>query len=171
MKTAELDTPVLTVDADALDRNIARMKDMTETAGISYRPHAKTHKSATVARKQIDAGAIGVCCAKLGEAEVLASEGIDNILITTPVVGESKISRLLAARNQARIAVVADNAVKHRLLPYQRAAYEIDACALLQELSMADKMTIALKSKALLAFNCLDAGEHSPTRCRLTSHR
>ena len=109
MKTAELDTPVLTVDADALDRNIARMKDMTETAGISYRPHAKTHKSATVARKQIDAGAIGVCCAKLGEAEVLASEGIDNILITTPVVGESKIGRLLAARNQARVAVVADN--------------------------------------------------------------
>ena len=60
MKTAELDTPVLTVDADALDRNITRMKDMTEKAGVSYRPHAKTHKSATLARKQIDHGAIGV---------------------------------------------------------------------------------------------------------------
>ena len=104
----ELDTPVLTVDADALDRNIAHERHDGDGRHF-YRPHAKTHKSATVARKQIDAGAIGVCCAKLGEAEVLASEGIDNILITTPVIGESKIGRLLAARSQARIAVVADN--------------------------------------------------------------
>jgi len=109
VKTEELDTPVLTIDADALDRNIACMKEMTEAAGVSYRPHAKTHKSAAIARMQIDAGAVGVCCAKLGEAEVLASEGIDNILITTPVVGESKIGRLLAARNMAQISVVADN--------------------------------------------------------------
>tara|TARA_Y100001970_G_scaffold55239_3_gene70000 strand:+ start:620 stop:1714 length:1095 start_codon:yes stop_codon:yes gene_type:complete len=109
VKAEDLDTPVLTIDADALERNIARMKNMTEAAGISYRPHAKTHKSATVARMQIDAGATGVCCAKLGEAEVLVSKGIDDILITTPVVGESKIGRLLAARNQARISVVADN--------------------------------------------------------------
>ena len=87
MKTLELDTPVLLIDSDALDRNIARMKDMAAAAGVTYRPHAKTHKSAVIARKQIDAGAVGVCCAKLGEAEVLASEGIDNILITTPVVG------------------------------------------------------------------------------------
>jgi 3-hydroxy-D-aspartate aldolase len=109
VKTEELDTPVLTIDTDALDRNIACMKEMTEAAGVSYRPHAKTHKSAAIARMQIDAGAVGVCCAKLGEAEVLASEGIDNILITTPVVGESKIGRLLAARNMAQISVVADN--------------------------------------------------------------
>ena len=109
MKMDELDTPVLMVDTDALDRNIARMKDMIEVAGIAYRPHAKTHKSATVARMQIAAGAVGICCAKLGEAEVLANQGIDNILITTAVIGESKIGRLLAARNQAQIAVVADN--------------------------------------------------------------
>ena len=109
MKIEELDTPVLTVNAAALERNIERMERMTSAAGISYRPHAKTHKSAKVAKMQIDAGAIGVCCAKLAEAEVLANEGVDNILITTPVVGESKISRLMAARNMAKIIVVADN--------------------------------------------------------------
>jgi D-serine deaminase-like pyridoxal phosphate-dependent protein len=109
MKTLELDTPVLLIDSDALDRNIARMKDMTAAAGVTYRPHAKTHKSAVIAAKQIDAGAVGVCCAKLGEAEVMAAAGIDNILITTAVIGESKIFRLLHALNSVRIAVVADN--------------------------------------------------------------
>ena len=109
MKTLELDTPVLLIDADALDRNIARMKDMAAAANVTYRPHAKTHKSAVIAQKQIDAGAVGVCCAKLGEAEVMAAAGIDNILITTAVIGENKIFRLLNARNQVRIAVVADN--------------------------------------------------------------
>lgn len=109
MKSADLDTPVLLVDTDALDRNIARMKDLTEAAGVSYRPHAKTHKSTVIAQKQLDAGAVGVCCAKLGEAEVMAAAGIDNILITTAVIGESKIFRLLNARNEVRITVVADN--------------------------------------------------------------
>lgn len=109
MKIAELDTPVLLVDEAALDRNIARLKDMTEAAGIGYRPHTKTHKSPVIAEKQIVAGAIGICCAKLGEAEVMAANGIDNILITTAVVGESKISRLMQARAQSHISVVADN--------------------------------------------------------------
>lgn len=110
MKITDLDTPVLLVDEAALDRNIARMKDLTAAAGVSYRPHAKTHKSVEIARRQIEAGAVGICCAKLGEAEVMAAGGIENILITTAVVGESKILRLLHACNSAHIAVVADNA-------------------------------------------------------------
>ena len=109
MKIDDLDTPVLTIELDALERNIERMSYMVDAANISCRPHAKTHKSATVAQMQIGAGAIGVCCAKLGEAEILASQGIDSILITTPVVGESKIGRLLAANNRADIKVVVDN--------------------------------------------------------------
>jgi D-serine deaminase-like pyridoxal phosphate-dependent protein len=109
MKIAELDTPVLMIDEAALDRNIARMKDLTSAAGVFYRPHTKTHKSVEIARRQVDAGAVGICCAKLGEAEVMAAAGIDNILITTAVIGESKIGRLIHARNSARIAVVADN--------------------------------------------------------------
>ena len=61
MKIAELDTPVLLVDEAALDRNIARLKDMTEAANIAYRPHTKTHKSVVIAEKQIADGAIGIC--------------------------------------------------------------------------------------------------------------
>ena len=73
MRIDELDTPVLLIDSDALERNLQRLAKMTEAAGIDYRPHTKTHKSATIARMQVEAGAIGVCCAKLGEAEVMAA--------------------------------------------------------------------------------------------------
>ncbi|MEX2453852.1 MAG: DSD1 family PLP-dependent enzyme [Rhodospirillaceae bacterium] len=116
MKVADLDTPVLLLDLDALERNIGRMRDMAAAAGVHLRPHAKTHKSPAIARMQIAAGAVGICCAKLGEAEVMAAAGIDNILITTPVIGESKIGRLMHVRNQARVAVVSDSAENIEML-------------------------------------------------------
>ena len=109
MRVDELDTPVLLVDAAALERNIARMQALAGDAGLALRPHAKAHKSPIVAKMQIDAGAVGVCCAKLGEAEVLAAAGVPDILITTEVIGAPKVARLVHAAQQARIAVVADN--------------------------------------------------------------
>ena len=110
MPIEDLDTPVLLIDAAALERNVARMADMASAANIAYRPHGKAHKSPIVAQMQIDARAAGICCAKLGEAEVMAASGVPNILITTEVVGRSKIMRLINAAQQAKIAVVADNA-------------------------------------------------------------
>jgi len=91
-----LNTPALVVDIAALDRNIAAMAAFAGSHGLSLRPHAKTHKSVDIARRQIAAGALGVCCAKLGEAEALADGGIENILITSPVVGEAAVERLVA---------------------------------------------------------------------------
>ncbi|HUB95869.1 MAG TPA: alanine racemase, partial [Stellaceae bacterium] len=67
---ARLDTPALLIDRAALDRNIAAMAAHARGAGVALRPHAKTHKSLAIARRQIDAGAIGICCATLGEAEI-----------------------------------------------------------------------------------------------------
>jgi D-serine deaminase-like pyridoxal phosphate-dependent protein len=98
----ELNTPVLLVDVDALDRNIAKMAAFAAAKGIALRPHAKTHKSAAIARRQIQAGGLGVCCAKLGEAEALSSAGIDDILITSPVVGPPAVVRLAALAGKAR---------------------------------------------------------------------
>lgn len=121
MTLDELDTPVLLIDLDALERNIARMRELTVAAGITYRPHAKAHKTPVIAEMQRAAGAVGVCCAKLGEAEVLAAGGIDDILITTPVVGASKLARLMTVANQAKIAVVVDNA--ENVAELARAAY------------------------------------------------
>jgi len=110
MKIDELDTPVLLIDLDAMERNMARMAELARDAGIACRPHAKAHKSPDIARLQIERGAVGICCAKLGEAEVMAAAGIPDILITTPVIGVSKLMRLMMAASQSRIAVVADNA-------------------------------------------------------------
>ncbi|MGA0602128.1 DSD1 family PLP-dependent enzyme [Caulobacter sp. KR2-114] len=98
----DLNTPALVVDADALERNIARMAAFAKASGLSLRPHAKTHKSAAIARRQIDAGALGVCCAKLGEAEALTEAGIDGILITSPVVGAPAVARLAALAGRAK---------------------------------------------------------------------
>ena len=110
MNLSELDTPVLLVDGDAFDRNMERMTSLTTASDIAWRPHAKAHKSPAVAEMQMAAGARGICCAKLGEAEVMAAEGSKDILITTPVIGLSKLMRLMQVANQATVSVVADDA-------------------------------------------------------------
>lgn len=105
---AALNTPVLIVDVDQLDRNITAMQALARTHGVALRPHAKTHKSLAIARRQIAAGAIGLCCAKIGEAEVLADGGIEGLLITSPVAAPTAIRRLaaLAKRSRGLIAAV-----------------------------------------------------------------
>lgn len=107
---SELPTPALIVDLPALTRNIAQMADWARRRRVAIRPHAKTHKSAQIARLQIDAGAVGVCCAKLGEAEALAADGVDDILITSPVVPAQAVERLVGLNHRIRqLAVVADH--------------------------------------------------------------
>ena len=105
---ASLNTPVLVLDADVLDRNIARMAALAAQAGVALRPHAKTHKSTDIARRQITAGAVGVCCAKIGEAEVMVDAGIAGVLVTSPVAAPAAIARLaaLAGRADALMAVI-----------------------------------------------------------------
>ena len=108
---ARLQTPALVIDLDIFERNLAHMVAHAKKAGIGLRPHAKTHKSVEIARRQIVAGANGVCCAKLGEAEALAEGGIESILITSPVVTEAGIARLMALNERiADLMAVCDNA-------------------------------------------------------------
>src|SRR3546814_13796155 len=90
---ADLNTPALILDIEALDRNIAAMAALTASKGVALRPHAKTHKSVDIAKSQIAAGAAGVCCAKIGEAEVLADGGVTGILLTSPVAAPAAIER------------------------------------------------------------------------------
>jgi len=106
-----LDTPALVLDLDRLERNIERMKRLLSGSALAVRPHVKTHKSPEVARRQLAAGARGVCCAKLGEAEVMAAAGIDDLLVTTPIAGRAKLARLAALAKRARLSVVADDGV------------------------------------------------------------
>jgi len=105
---ADLNTPVLVLDVDALDRNIQRMAAFAAHHRVGLRPHAKTHKSVDIAKRQIGSGAVGVCCAKIGEAEALSEGGVTGILITSPVAAPRAIERLaaLAARADGLMAVV-----------------------------------------------------------------
>ncbi|WP_283419892.1 DSD1 family PLP-dependent enzyme [Sphingopyxis sp. Geo48] len=114
---ADLNTPVLVLDRGALDRNIAAMAELAARHGVGLRPHAKTHKSVDIALRQIAAGALGVCCAKIGEAEVLCDGGITGILITSPVAAPRATERLaaLAARAVGLMAVVDHPAVARRI--------------------------------------------------------
>lgn len=89
----QIPTPALVVDLDAFERNVARMAQRAAAAGLALRPHAKSHKSATIGRWQIKAGAVGLCCVKLGEAEALTEAGLRGLLITSPIVGSDAAAR------------------------------------------------------------------------------
>src|SRR5216683_5741038 len=117
MTKTEIPTPALLLDLDRFERNIAKMAASVAAAGKKLRPHSKTHKCSEIARRQIAAGAVGICCAKVGEAEVMAEAGIRNMLITTEVVGPEKIGRLLGVLEQApETLVVVDNPANVREL-------------------------------------------------------
>src|SRR4029453_4547116 len=95
MTRDEIPTPALLLDLDRFERNVARMAAHASTYGKGLRPHAKTHRCPEIARRQIEAGAHGVGCAKLGEAEVMSAAGVRGLLITTEVVTPGGIQRLL----------------------------------------------------------------------------
>lgn len=107
----EIGTPALVIDMDRVERNIARVQAMCDAAGLANRPHIKTHKSPLLARMQIEAGAKGITCQKLGEAEVMADSGIDDILISYNLIGEEKMARLGALHARVEMTVAADNEV------------------------------------------------------------
>ena len=94
MSLAEVDTPALLIDLDAFEANLQRMADFTRTAGVRLRPHAKTHKSPHVAKRQVALGAVGVCCQKVSEAETMVDAGIGDVLVTNEVAGAAKLARL-----------------------------------------------------------------------------
>jgi D-serine deaminase-like pyridoxal phosphate-dependent protein len=109
-RVSSLDTPALLVDADRLERNIARWQRAADDAGVKLRPHIKTHKSVALAALQRDAGAHGIAVAKVGEAEVFADAGFDDIAIAYPAVGATKWQRIARLAQRAKITVNVDSA-------------------------------------------------------------
>ena len=94
----ELDTPALCVDLDKMEKNIQTMQAALKKSGIPSRPHAKTHKCAAIAKRQLASGSIGICCAKLSEAEAMVAQGVDKIMMTTANPSKNKIRRAMALR-------------------------------------------------------------------------
>lgn len=110
LTTTDLPTPCLIVDLDRFEENIQRMARFAKERGVALRPHAKTHKCPDIARRQIAAGAVGVCAATIAEAEVLSRAGVRGLLITGEMVGPTKIDRLIdVVRHSPDTMVVADH--------------------------------------------------------------
>jgi D-serine deaminase-like pyridoxal phosphate-dependent protein len=111
MRVDELETPVPVVDIDRLEANISRLQTYLNQHGIANRPHIKTHKIPQIAQMQMDAGAIGITCQKVSEAEVMAEAGFNDIFIPYNIVGEKKLTRLMALARRATVSVTSDSAV------------------------------------------------------------
>ena len=129
MHLGDIDTPALWVDLDILENNISTLQQRCDRLGIDLRVHTKTHKTPEIARMQTGAGAKGICCQKLGEAEVMVDGGLEDVFILYNIIGPSKLERLtrLIRRDQAAIAVAADSAAVAEGLSRQAAR---DGCTI-----------------------------------------
>ncbi len=108
MQLTDLRTPFAIVDINRLRANINAMAARARAAGVALRPHAKTHKSIEIAKMQIDAGAVGICCAKLGEAEVFADAGISDIRLPYPI-NPVNADRVIALLGKTRLSIIVDD--------------------------------------------------------------
>ena len=144
-------TPALVLDLDRLEANIAKMQAFCRDRQIGLRPHAKSNKCIAIAQAQIEAGALGICCATLGEAEILAGAGIVGVMITSPVVGDRKIARLSSLnRHSQDLMVVVDNPNNIRRL--NEAAQESgEALRVLIDLDVGQRRTGATSPAAAMA--------------------
>ena len=112
MSKADIETPALLIDAERLQGNIERMAQAAQRMGVALRPHFKTHKTIEIARMQLEAGAVGITCAKSTEAQVLIEAGVGDLFIANEVVGPQKVARLLELSRRARLSVGLDDAAQ-----------------------------------------------------------
>lgn len=129
---AAIDTPALVIDLDAFERNLDRMAAFARETGVRIRPHAKTHKSPMVARLQVERGAVGQCCQKVAEAEILVDAGITDVLVSNQIVGTAKVARLAALARRARIGVCADDPVQVDAYAAAARAYGVELHVLVE---------------------------------------
>ncbi len=110
MSTQEIDTPALLLDADRLERNLSEMAETCRAHGKALRPHVKSHKTLEIAARQRELGAVGLTTAKIGEAEVFAAAGFEDLFVCYPLVGALKLRRLMRLARRARVSTIVDDA-------------------------------------------------------------
>lgn len=148
MLISELDTPALTCDLDIVERNIATYQRLITDAGLAMRPHIKTHKVPAVAHMQLAAGAIGICCQKVTEAEVFIAAGIKDVLIAYNLIGKPKLERLSRIARQADIKVAIDSAYTARGISAQAAEDGVEV-GIVIELMMGNRSGVAAPQDAV----------------------
>ena len=142
-----IDTPALVLDLDRLERNLGRLARDCAAAGVGFRPHGKAHKSPWVAGRQLAHGAVGLCAAKLGEAEVLIRGGVSDVLVTTELE-PTKFERLLSLCELARVAVVADDPARVTALAAAASARGIEVPVLV-DVDVAGRTGVGTESEAV----------------------
>lgn len=107
----DIDTPAILIDMDRVRNNIAKAQAHADALGVKLRPHIKTHKMPFFAKMQVEAGAVGITCQKIGEAEVMADAGITDIFLPYNILGQAKLDRLHALHQRVKLSVTVDNKV------------------------------------------------------------
>src|SRR3954451_802469 len=109
MPLSAIETPAVLIDLDRVEANLRRAQAYADQHKVALRPHIKTHKLARFARRQVELGAVGITCQKLGEAEVMADAGIADIFLPYNILGAKKLARLKALAKRVRLSVTADS--------------------------------------------------------------
>jgi len=116
MHVSEIDTPALVVDLDILERNLRRVADYAKDHDLRLRPHTKTHKSPRIGKRQLDSGAVGLTVAKVSEAEVMLGAEPADLLVAFPIIGRTKLERLMDVARRTRVTVALDSIFAARQL-------------------------------------------------------
>src|SRR5215208_4729622 len=126
MHIDDLDTPTVLCDLDVMERNVAEMAQRCQEIGIPFRSHTKSHKIPEIAHRQMESGAVGIACQKVGEAEVMVQAGLKDILIPFNIVGQKKTERLTRLAKRATITVAVDSETTARGIAEQGRADGVD---------------------------------------------
>lgn len=137
---ADLPTPALLVDLDRFERNLRTMADHCQKAGCGHRPHAKTHKCPEIARRQVAAGALGVCVATVPEAEAMVAAGIGGVLLTSPIVDPRKIARMTALAQKSNVMLAIGHPREAELLNEAAEAAKVRVSVLV-DIDVGDRRT------------------------------
>jgi D-serine deaminase-like pyridoxal phosphate-dependent protein len=146
MHYKELSTPALTIDLDILEANLDRMARYCSENGLRLRPHTKTHKTPEVSRMQVGRGAVGLTVAKVGEAEVMADAGLDDILVAYPIWGAEKLQRLATLARSRNMLLSLDN---------EATAQELSRAMAAQDASIGVLVEFAVWNRVLRALSSL----------------
>src|SRR5580700_6305322 len=109
MHVSEIDTPALVVDLDIFERNLRRVADYARAHSLRLRPHAKTHKSVWIGKRQMELGAAGLTVAKVSEAEIMLGAEPRDLLLAFPIIGPAKLARLIQVARRTRVTVALDS--------------------------------------------------------------
>jgi D-serine deaminase-like pyridoxal phosphate-dependent protein len=132
MHISEIDTPALVVDLEVMERNLRRVAEYTRTHSLRLRPHTKTHKSTRIGKRQVQLGAAGLTVAKVSEAEVMLGAEPSDLLIAYPIIGRTKLERLMEVARRARVTVALDSVFAARQLAEAARASEVEVGVLVE---------------------------------------